>query len=74
MIAKLLQARCIPGHDEESIGSENLLFSSSVAWLCLYRAMNSLQDSISVKSLLQLVSNTAFTPKDFKKVVSFLKT
>lgn len=36
--------------------------------------MNSLHDSISDKSLLQLVSKTAFTPKDLKNVVSFLKT
>lgn len=36
--------------------------------------MNSLQDSTSVKSRLQLVSKIAFTPNDLNKVVSFLKT
>jgi len=35
--------------------------------------MNSTQDSTRVKSLLQLVSKTAFTPKDLKNLVSFLK-
>ena len=35
--------------------------------------MNSTQDSTRVKSLLQLVSKIAFTPKDLKNLVSFLK-
>lgn len=64
----------IPGHADEIIGKEVLHLSSSTDWLCLYLAMNSLQDSIRVKSLLQLVSNTAFTPNDLKNVVSFLST
>jgi hypothetical protein len=64
----------IPGHADEIMGSDKLHLSSSVDWLCLYLLMNSLQDSIRVKSLLELVSKTAFTPKDLKNVVSFLKT
>lgn len=65
---------CIPGQADDSMGKDVLHFSSSVEWCCLYREMNALQDSISDKSLLQLVSNTALTPKDLKNVVSFLKT
>ena len=65
---------CIPGHADEIKGSDKLHLSSSVDWLCLYLLINSLQVSTRVKSLLQLVSNTAFTPKDLKNVVSFLKT
>jgi hypothetical protein len=64
----------IPGHAEEIMGRDDSNLSLSVNWLCLYLMMNSLQDSIRVKSLLQLVSKTAFTPKDSKNVVSFLKT
>lgn len=64
----------VPGHADEIMGREDLHCSSSIPWLCLYLMMNSLQDSIRAKSLLQLVSKTAFTPKDLKKVASFLKT
>lgn len=64
----------IPGHADEIMGKEDLHFSSSTDWLCLYLAMNSLHDSIRVKSLLQLVSNIAFTPNDLKNLVSFFKT
>lgn len=64
----------IPGHADEIMGKEDWQLLSSVDWLFLYLVMNSLQDSTRVKSLLQLVSNIAFTPNDLKKVVSFLKT
>lgn len=64
----------LPGHAEESIGKGGFDSPLLVHWDCLYRSMNSLQDSIRVKSLLQLVSNIAFTPRDLKSVVSFLKT
>lgn len=64
--------RNIPGQAEAIIGRDDLHVSSSDIFL--YRDMNSLQDSISDKSLLQLVSNTAFTPNDLRNVVSFLKT
>lgn len=64
----------IPGHADEIMGRDELHLSSSIDWLYLYLVMNSLQDSIRVKSLLQLVSKTAFTPKDLRNVVSFLKT
>lgn len=64
----------IPGHADEIMGKEDLHRSASVIWLSLYLAMNSLQDSTRVKSLLQLVSNMAFTPMDLKNVVSFWKT
>lgn len=64
----------VPGHADEIMGRDDLHCSSSIPWLCLYLMMNSLQDSRRAKSLLQLVSKTAFTPKDLKKVASFLKT
>lgn len=64
----------IPGQAEEIIGRGSQDRSSLFKCCCLYRVMNSLQDSINDKSLLQLVSKTAFTPKDLKNVVSFLKT
>lgn len=37
----------------------------------LYRSTNSSQDSRRDRSRLQLVSKTAFTPKDLRKPVSF---
>lgn len=64
----------LPGHAEDIIGKGGFDSPLPVLWDCLYRTMNSLQDSIRVKSLLQLVSNIAFTPRDLNKVVSFLKT
>ena len=65
--------QCIPGQADEIIGSDVLDDFSLLAWLCLYRTTNSLHASIRAKSLLQLVSKTAFTPRDLKNVVSFLK-
>lgn len=64
----------LPGHAEEIIGRGDFDSPLLVHWDCSYRTINSLQDSIRVKSLLQLVSNIAFTPRDLKSVVSFLKT
>lgn len=63
----------IPGHADAIIGRLDLLLSSSSNWFCLYLVMNSTQDSTRVKSLLQLVSKIALTPKDLKNLVSFLK-
>jgi hypothetical protein len=67
----ILEHLYIPGHSDELMGKDDSNLSLSVNWLCLYLMMNSLQASIRVKSLLQLV---AFTTKDLKNVISFLKT
>lgn len=64
----------IPGHAEDIMGTNDLVLSTPDEWLCLYRVINSLQDSMSTKSLLQQVSNKVFTPRDLKNVVSFLNT